>query len=73
METWGDHLLSLAVESALANEPELQGTHIEVEVCQGVVTLNGIVRTMAQRERATFVADNFGGVTELRNALQISP
>jgi len=73
MGTWGDAWLTAAVESALANAPGLDGTHIRVKVHEGVLTLQGVVRSAAQRERAAYVARNFGGVLGLRNDLQITP
>ncbi|MBI3947032.1 MAG: BON domain-containing protein [Armatimonadetes bacterium] len=73
MRGWGDTWLTTAVESALANEPGLEGAHVEVDTEGGVVTLRGTVRSVAQRERAVSVARNFGGVQAVRNELMVTP
>lgn len=73
MDTWDDPWLIAAMESALVNEPGLEGSHIDVQARGGVVTLTGTVRSVAQRERAAYVARNFGGVLDLHNDLQVTP
>lgn len=73
MDTWGDAWLTAAIQNALANEPGLEGTHIQVETHQGIVTLRGFVHRHGQLQRANYVARNFGGVLDLENDLQVTP
>lgn len=73
MYGWSDAWLTTALESAIANESGLAGTHIEVETRQGVVRLRGVVQTITQREQAAAIARNFGGVLDLENELMVSP
>jgi len=57
----------------LADDPEIGGMPIDVDVHQGVATLKGKVRNDKQKSKAEKVAKKVKGVTGVTNQLVISP
>ena len=57
----------------LADDPEIGGMPINVDVRQGVATLKGKVRNDKQKSKAEKVAKKVKGVTGVTNQLVISP
>ena len=68
-----DDLIMDQVRVRLANDAEVGGLAITVEVHQGAVTLKGKVRNDKQRSKAEKVAKKVKGVTSVVNQLVISP
>src|SRR5262245_34749992 len=63
--------LSLEVQSRLYQE--LSSSNVAVLVRYGVATLDGIVRTEAERQRAQEIAAQVPGVDEVVNDLAVAP
>lgn len=59
-----------ALSEALAENPELDGARVRVRVVDGVATLDGLVRSEAQKDRAGELARTFPGVQRLSNRLR---
>ncbi|HXA67834.1 MAG TPA: BON domain-containing protein [Bryobacteraceae bacterium] len=57
----------------LADDPEIGGMPIDVDVHEGVATLKGKVRNDKQKSKAEKVAKKVKGVTGVTNQLVISP
>lgn len=57
----------------LANDPDIGGMPIDVEVHQGVATLKGKVRSDKQKSKAEKLAKKVKGVSSVTNQLVISP
>jgi osmotically-inducible protein OsmY len=57
----------------LADDPEIGGMPINVDVHQGVATLKGKVRNDKQKSKAEKVAKKVKGVAGVTNQLVISP
>ncbi|HYL36780.1 MAG TPA: BON domain-containing protein [Bryobacteraceae bacterium] len=61
------------VRVKLANDPDVGGMKIDVEVHQGAVTLKGKVRTDKQKAKAEKIAKRVKGVASVANQLVVSP
>lgn len=57
----------------LANDADVGGMAIDVDVKQGVVTLKGKVRFEKQKSKAEKLAKKVKGVTGVNNQLVVSP
>ena len=57
----------------LANDPDVGGMAIDVDVRQGIATLKGKVRSDKQKSKAEKLAKKVKGVTGVTNQLVISP
>jgi osmotically-inducible protein OsmY len=57
----------------LANDPDVGGMPIDVDVKQGIATLKGKVRSEKQKSKAEKLAKKVKGVTGVTNQLVISP
>ena len=57
----------------LANDPEVGGMPIDVDVRQGVATLKGKVRSDKQKSKAEKLAKKVKGVNSVTNQLVIAP
>jgi osmotically-inducible protein OsmY len=57
----------------LANDPDVGGMPIDVDVKQGIATLKGKVRSDKQKTKAEKLAKKVKGVTGVTNQLVISP
>jgi osmotically-inducible protein OsmY len=61
------------VQSKYFLDDEVKGLDINVETNEGVVTLNGTVRSEAERRQAVALARNTEGVREVVDRLQLTP
>lgn len=61
------------VRLKLASHPDVKGGAIEVKVEDGVVTLNGKVRTEKGRQKAGGLTGKVKGVKKVINQLQVTP
>jgi hyperosmotically inducible protein len=61
------------VRVKLANDADVGGMKIDVDVHQGAVMLKGKVRTDKQRVKAEKIAKKVKGVTSVNNQLVVSP
>lgn len=68
-----DDILIDQVRVKLADDQDVGGMKIDVEVHQGKVTLKGKVRTEKQKAKAEKVAKKVKGVTGVANQLVVSP
>lgn len=59
------------VSIALADDPYLDASAIQVKVENGEVTLDGTVRTLACRRRARMLAKVIAGVVHVQNNLRV--
>jgi len=73
MGSWEDPWLQSAVESALDDEPGMDGSEVRVDVEDSRVRLRGFVRSAGQRERALGIARSFGGGVQVEDGLLITP
>ncbi len=67
-----DDVINDQVRVKIANDAEIGGMPIEVDVHQGVVILKGKVRTEKMRSKAEKVAKKVRGVTSVTNQLLVS-
>ncbi|MPZ17634.1 MAG: BON domain-containing protein [Luteitalea sp.] len=67
-----DTHLTLRVQTALINDPEIGTLPIEVRAANGLVALTGRVRSESDRERAVRVARGVDGVRDVRATLRIA-
>lgn len=67
----GDASLTAKVKTALITAPDLGSIKINVDSNDGVVTLNGEVKTAAEKSRAENVAATVAGVTSVVNNLVV--
>jgi osmotically-inducible protein OsmY len=66
-----DATTTASVKVALAFEPGVKATEINVDTDQGTVTLRGQVGTVAERRLATKVAEDVSGVTVVVNQIDV--
>jgi osmotically-inducible protein OsmY len=67
-----DDVINDQVRVKLANDAEIGGMAIDVDVHEGVVTLKGKVRTEKMRSKAEKVAKKVRGVRSVTNQLTVS-
>jgi len=67
-----DAWLTSKVKLALLTSQDVHGTHIDVDVDHGIVTLSGRVRSDGERDRAESIARRMSGVRSVRNDLQVA-
>lgn len=68
-----DDVIYDQVRRRLANDPEVKGGAIEVEVRDGVVTLRGKVREEKQKAKAERITRKVKGVKKVVNELRVGP
>jgi hypothetical protein len=73
MRTRSDAVLHEAVSERLAQDRLLDARGIIVEIEDGVVSLEGQVRTPSDRRLADLLAIQVDGVTQVRNHLAVQP
>ncbi|HUI56147.1 MAG TPA: BON domain-containing protein [Bryobacteraceae bacterium] len=66
-----DDLINDEVRLKLANDPDVKGGALKVDVKQGVVTLNGQVDTQSQKDKATKLAKKVKGVKSVVNNIEV--
>jgi len=60
------------VKRRLANDPDVRGGALEVDVQTGVVTLRGTVELEKHKQKAERLAKKVNGVKQVKNELQTS-
>lgn len=68
-----DTAISAKVKAALAGDPDVKATDVQVETYRGTVQLSGFVDSQENIRRALDVARRVDGVTDVKNALAIKP
>jgi len=68
-----DAWLTSKVKLALLTSQDVHGSHIDVDVDHGIVTLSGRVRSDGERDRAEAIVSRQGGVRSVRNDLSVMP
>ncbi|MCB1889821.1 MAG: BON domain-containing protein [Rhodocyclaceae bacterium] len=67
-----DRRLATTVREALAADPQVELSEIDVQVNAGVVTLSGLVNTPAEAQRARDIVRALAGVLLLRDQLVVT-
>jgi hyperosmotically inducible protein len=67
----GDASVTAGVKAAIAGEPALKGSEIQVDTNQGVVQLSGFVSSAEDVATAAAVARTVRGVKSVRNDLRL--
>ncbi len=63
--------ISTKVKAALAADPDVKATDVQVETFKGVVQLSGFVDSPEQARRAADMARRVEGVQEVKNAILV--
>ena len=71
--TKDDQTITTRVQAALLNAPGLDSLRINVQTLQGVVVLNGTVKSKQEEEQAIATARRVIGVKDVKSNLQIQP
>lgn len=66
-----DSVVTGKVKAALLADSDIKGTDIKVETTQGIVTLNGVVNSQAQIEKAESIARAIEGVKTIDNRISV--
>jgi osmotically-inducible protein OsmY len=61
------------VKRKLANDPDVKGGAVTVEVKDGIVTLKGTVESEKRKQKAEKLTRKVSGVKSVNNALTIAP
>src|SRR5215213_7444666 len=72
-ETIDDTTITTRVKTSMLNDPAVGGLRIDVDTFKGAVTLSGRVKSQAERDQAVALARRIGGVTEVKDAMQVIP
>lgn len=67
-----DDLIYDNVKRRLANDADVKGGALEIDVKEGVVTLRGKLESQRQIEKATKLAKKVTGVKKVVNEIQLS-
>jgi osmotically-inducible protein OsmY len=67
-----DSLIYDQVRMRLANDPDIKGGHLTVDVKDGVVTVSGRVDREKARAKVDRVAKKVKGVTQVQNQVQVA-
>ena len=70
-ENIDDTTLTTSVKTALARDKASSLTRIDVDSVKGVVSLNGVVPTAADKTRAVEIARGVNGVQKVNDNLQV--
>lgn len=68
-----DAAISAKVKAALAGDPDVKATDVQVETYKGTVQLSGFVDSPDNIRRALDVTRRVDGVLDVKNALAIKP
>jgi osmotically-inducible protein OsmY len=71
--TRGDELAMVKIQTTLYRDLRFRGSHLTVDVVDGVVTLRGKVDSDEAKAAAAELARSVDGVTAVRNELQVVP
>lgn len=70
--TWYDDATTTAsVKSKLLWNDDTSGLDVNVDTAYGVVTINGVVETAAERDLITKIAENTQGVLEVNSEIEV--
>jgi len=72
-QTWDNATLTTKVKSALAADAGLGTLMLNVDSNEGVVTINGDVKSEQQKESVTRIASGVEGVTSVVNNTMLKP
>ena len=72
-KTMTDGWIKSKIAAQFVTENALDDSDIDIDVTRGAVVLNGAVRTMAAKNRATALAKGTDGVKGVQNNLKIDP
>ena len=70
-QTIDDATVTTSVQEKLTSDKVSNFSRIDVDTERGVVTLNGVVRSVEEKARAEDLARQVDGVTKVNNNLQI--
>ena len=68
-----DGWLKSKIAAQFVTEDSLDKSDIDIDISKGMVTLNGAVRTMAAKNRATAIVKGTDGVKGVHNNLKVDP
>ena len=68
-----DGWIKSKIAAQFVTEDSLDKSDIDIDISKGAVTLNGAVRTMAAKDRATAIVKATDGVKGVRNNLKVDP
>ena len=68
-----DGWIKSKIAAQFVTEDSLDKSDIDIDISKGAVTLNGAVRTMAAKDRATAIVKATDGVKDVRNNLKVDP
>lgn len=66
-----DTAISARIKTALAADPEVKATEVQVETYKGTVQLSGFVESSESAARAAKIAHDTRGVKEVRNSMVV--
>ena len=66
-----DDMIHDQVGMKLANDPDVKGGGLQIEVKQGVVTLTGVVENTKQKDKASRLAKKVKGVKQVVNNITL--
>ncbi|MGZ5009942.1 MAG: BON domain-containing protein [Methylobacter sp.] len=66
-----DSVITTKVKSALAGDPSVSSSEVNVETFKGVVQLSGFVSSRAEMNRAVEVARTVNGVKSVKNDMRL--
>ena len=72
-ERLDDTTITTRVKTSMLNDPNINGSTIDVETYKGVVTLSGRVKSQAEHDQAVSLARRVDGVSDVKDALQVIP
>ena len=70
-QTVSDAAITAKVKTLFAADEVVKAHKINVDTVQGVVTLNGVVRTDAEKQRAMDIARRADGVRSVRDNIKV--
>jgi osmotically-inducible protein OsmY len=68
-----DESIRVALENALSRDPGVDAQLVDVQVKEGIVSLDGHVETIRSRDRAGELAEAMRGVRAVENGLEVRP
>jgi hyperosmotically inducible protein len=67
-----DASITAAVKMKMADDPDVGAFDIDVDTENGVVTLNGTVKSQAEAQKAIAIAKSVEGVTNVKSNLKVA-
>ena len=72
-ERLDDTTITTRVKTSMLNDPQVNGSTIDIDTYKGVVTLSGRVRNQEEHDQALAAARRVEGVADVKDSLQIIP